>query len=82
MKNEKTTLRRDSNMKTKNWKTKTLSILLAIVMLFGMLPMSVFAADTAPSYVALGDSISTGYGLDNKTAQALHTCWRMRLIMS
>ncbi len=56
-------------MKTRNLKTKTISILLAIVMLLGMLPMSAFAADTTPSYVALGDSISTGYGLDNKTAQ-------------
>ena len=32
-------------MKTRNLKTKTLSILLAVVMLFGMLPMSVFAAE-------------------------------------
>ena len=32
-------------MKTRNLKTKTLSILLAIVMLLGMLPISVFAAE-------------------------------------
>ncbi len=63
------TLRRCVDMKTRNLKTKTLSILLAIVMLLGMLPMSVFAADTMPSYVALGDSISTGYGLTDKTTQ-------------
>ncbi len=50
-------------------KNKILAILLTIVMLLSMLPMSAFAADTAPSYVALGDSISTGYGLADKTAE-------------
>lgn len=50
-------------------KNKILAILLTIVMLLGMMPMSAFAADTTPSYVALGDSISTGYGLANKTAE-------------
>lgn len=56
-------------MKTKNLKTKALSILLSLVMLFSMLPMTAFAADSTTSYVALGDSISTGYGLANKTTE-------------
>ncbi len=56
-------------MKTTTIKTKVMSILLATVMLVGLLPTHVFAADTAPAYVALGDSISTGYGLADKTAQ-------------
>ncbi len=56
-------------MKTTVMKMKSLSILLAMIMLLGMIPVSIFAADTTPSYVALGDSISTGYGLANKTTQ-------------
>ncbi len=50
-------------------KKRISAILLTIVMLLSMLPMSAFAADAAPSYVALGDSISTGYGLADKTAE-------------
>ncbi len=56
-------------MKTRDLKTKTMSILLAIVMLLGVMPLSVFAAEPTPSYVALGDSISTGYGLADKSTQ-------------
>ncbi len=56
-------------MKTTTIKTKVTSILLVIVMMLSIMPLSAFAADTKPSYVALGDSISTGYGLANKTAQ-------------
>ncbi len=49
-------------------KAKVMSILLVLAMLTGMLPMAVFAAN-APSYVALGDSISTGYGLASKDTE-------------
>ncbi len=47
----------------------TLSILLAVILMVGLLPMSVFA-DSGKSYLALGDSITTGYGLEEAEAEA------------
>lgn len=56
-------------------KSKAMSILLALTVLLGMLPIPVFTTDaaadtgTAPVYVALGDSISTGYGLESPSTE-------------
>ncbi len=47
----------------------TLSVLLAVILMVGLLPMSVFA-DSGKSYLALGDSITTGYGLEEAEAEA------------
>lgn len=43
-------------------KKRLIAALLSLCMLLGMAPLSALAAQ--PVYVALGDSISTGYGLD------------------
>ncbi len=51
-------------MKTK----RVLSLVLAVLLCVGLLPLSVFA--TGKTYLALGDSISTGYGLDDADAEA------------
>ena len=47
-------------------KKRLIAALLSLCMLLGMAPLSALAAQ--PVYVALGDSISTGYGLDTETA--------------
>lgn len=41
---------------------RLLSFLLGLCMMIGLMPLTAMAADQ-PSYVVLGDSISTGYGL-------------------
>ena len=48
-------------------KKRLIAALLSLCMLLGMAPLSALAAQ--PVYVALGDSISTGYGLDTETAE-------------
>ncbi len=48
---------------------KFFSLFLIVMMLFGILPASAFAADTK-TYLVLGDSISTGYGLSDASAEA------------
>lgn len=50
---------------------KRFSFLLSILLIISMFPLGALTAQAAKnhSYVALGDSISTGYGLENKTAQ-------------
>ncbi len=48
-------------MKTKNIKSKTMSILLAIVLLLGTMPMSVFAADNSTALVITGGDEGTDY---------------------
>ncbi len=48
-------------------KKRLIAALLSLCMLLGMAPLSVLAAQ--PVYVALGDSISTGYGLDTEEAE-------------
>ena len=48
-------------------KKRLIAALLSLCMLLGMAPLSVLAAQ--PAYVALGDSISTGYGLDTEEAE-------------
>ncbi len=47
-------------MKTRNLKAKTLSILLTIVMLLGMLPMSVFAADAEDYITVFNKRVNAG----------------------
>ncbi len=49
-------------------KKRILSILLALCMTALLMPMTVLA--TGKTYLALGDSISTGYGLANATTEA------------
>ncbi len=59
-------------MKTINTKARIMSLFVALMLVFGIMPLSagtVFAADGTLSYVALGDSISTGYGLSSKTEE-------------
>ncbi len=52
-------------MKTKlSMKARLIGFLMALILLLSMSPFSVVAAEAKPSYVALGDSISTGYGLE------------------
>ncbi len=51
-------------MKTK----RVLSLVLAVLLCVGLLPLSVFA--TGKTYLALGDSISTGYGLKDDKNEA------------
>lgn len=57
---------------TATMKARLTSLLLALVLVFSIISISAitaFAADSTPlSYVALGDSISTGYGLEGYTA--------------
>lgn len=48
-------------------KKRLIAALLSLCMLLGMAPLSALAAQ--PVYVALGDSISTGYGLDPEKAE-------------
>ena len=48
-------------------KKRLIAALLSLCMLLGMAPLSVLAAQ--PVYVALGDSISTGYGPDTEEAE-------------
>lgn len=48
-------------------KKRLIAALLSLCMLLGMAPLSALAAQ--PVYVALGDSISRGYGLDTETAE-------------
>ena len=48
-------------------KKRLIAALLSLCMLLGMAPLSALAAQ--PVYVALGDSISTGYGLDTEKAE-------------
>ena len=48
-------------------KKRLIAALLSLCMLLGMAPLSALAAQ--PVYVALGDSISTGYGLNTETAE-------------
>lgn len=47
----------------KTMKKRMLSILLCLSMVFGLLSVTAGAADTSMKYVALGDSITTGYRL-------------------
>ena len=47
-------------------KKRLIAALLSLCMLLGMAPLSALAAQ--PVYVALGDSISRGYGLDPEKA--------------
>ncbi len=56
----------------KTIKMKIISVFLSAVMLLGIIPMNAFAAGL-PSYVALGDSISTGYGLEDYTVGTVPT---------
>lgn len=49
-------------------KKRLIAALLSLCMLLGMAPLSVLAAQ--PVYVALGDSISTGYGLDPENGES------------
>ena len=48
-------------------KKRLIALLLSLCMLLGMAPLSALAS--GESYVALGDSISTGYGLDPEKAE-------------
>lgn len=47
----------------KIWKSPILTLLLCLSMLLPVLPETVHAANDNSNYVALGDSITTGYGL-------------------
>lgn len=49
-------------------KKRLIAALLSLCMLLGMAPLSALAAQ--PVYVALGDSISTGYGLDPENGES------------
>ncbi len=64
MKNKKFILRRIPDMKTRTMKTKTLSILLAIVMLLGMLPMSAVtvSATETEDYITVHEDVGDGEG--------------------
>ena len=52
-------------MRRKLW-----AIVVCICMLTTIFSVQALAADETPSYVALGDSITTGYGLTNKETEA------------
>ncbi|MCD8118371.1 MAG: GDSL-type esterase/lipase family protein [Lachnospiraceae bacterium] len=52
---------------------KILSLLMVAVMCIGLLPASVQGAEDAIVYVAAGDSITTGYGLDDKSSECYVT---------
>ena len=49
-------------------KKRLIALLLSLCMLLGMAPLSALAS--GESYVALGDSISTGYGLDPENGES------------
>lgn len=52
-------------------KRRLLAILVCVSMALGMMPAIAYAnEDGAESYLALGDSISSGYGLDDKDTQS------------
>lgn len=46
-------------------KKRILSLLLCVCMLISLLPVGAMAAEEDPTYLVLGDSISSGYGLAN-----------------
>ena len=48
-------------------KKRLISLLCAFALLMGMMPAAAFAGSL--TYLALGDSITTGYGLDNEDTQ-------------
>lgn len=50
-------------MKNFKFANKIVCLAISLVMLIGLVPMTAFATEDTINYVALGDSISTGYGL-------------------
>lgn len=48
-------------------KKKLIALALCLVLCLGVLPLGTLAADGAVSYLALGDSISTGFGLSDRS---------------
>lgn len=52
-------------MKRKLW-----AMIMCICMLITIFPVQALATDETPSYVALGDSITTGYGLADVDTEA------------
>lgn len=53
-------------------KKRLLSVLLCVLLCLGMMPVSAIAAETK-NYLALGDSITTGYGLNTETETGFAT---------
>lgn len=51
-------------------KKRLLAVLMCLCIAVSMIPGMAFAGDITLSYVALGDSITTGYGLANPGAEA------------
>ncbi|MCD8020360.1 MAG: GDSL-type esterase/lipase family protein [Clostridiales bacterium] len=50
-------------------KQRFLSLMLTVILCVSMIPSIAFAESTTPYYLALGDSITTGYGLDDASTE-------------